>query len=153
MSSTLTPWPAQLWPHLETLHGQKTEVSCLQWAAIRRAGACIINHWVAQASPDHNWRLYHDLHQHFGDSLVPQLKLIRRGHSTAASPSRRVIKYSDIYGKIKYKKFSSTKKRKSNLKNGDSNMEQILTASQNFDILADMGVPSDIFEPGKSVLT
>ena len=152
VTDTLTPCPPQLWAHLESLSGQKTEVSCRQWAAIRRAGACIINHWVEQASPEHNWRLYQDLYTHFADSLVPQLSLIKRGHNTAANPSRRIIKYSDSYGRIKYKKFSSTKKRKTNLKNGESNgsnMEQILTASQNFDILADMGVPSDIFEPGE----
>ena len=157
VTDTLTPWPPQLWTHLETLSSQQTEVSCLQWAAIRRAGACIINHWIEGSGSDQNWSLYQDLYQNFSDSLVPQIKLIEPGHcSNIPPPSRKVIRYSDTFGRIKFRKFSSNSKRKASQVQsedpGGSNIEPILTASQNFDILADMGVPSDIFEPGNVLI-
>ena len=152
VTDTFTPWPAQLWSHLESLASQQTEVSCLLWAAIRRAGACIINHWVTQGDDkEHNWRLYEELYQHFSDSLVPQLKLMESGHCSGNHPpSRKITRYSDTFGRIRYRKLQSNKKRKIGglNKENTNNMEPILTASQNFDILADMGVPSDIFEPG-----
>ena len=153
LCDSLHPWPAQLWSLLDNVACVNTNVSVLQWAAVRSAAAGIFNFWLSDTS-DHctpNWSFYADMYQYFGDSLVPHLKPITKGH---IKPKKTPIKLPETYGRMRLRKIKSIcggkpkpDVRQAAAENSDrSDMEPILTASQNFEFLADMGVPSDIFD-------
>ena len=95
-----------------------------------------------------NWKFYGEVYQYFGDSLIPQLKYISRDFKVKKLP-----RTNETYGRMKLRKvqvLNSLRTKNDHRRGDDTNeIEPILTASQNFEFLADMGVPSDIFdEPG-----
>ena len=159
LGDSLHPWPPQLWSHVDTISRTNSEVGSLQWAAIRTAGAMIINHWIENSEHAQNscpnWTFYHELYKYFGESLVPHLKLISKCFD--GKSVRKTTKTSETPGRMRLRKrgiMSHNKTKYDPRKVGDasnrsSEAESVLTASQNFEFLADMGVPSDIFdEPG-----
>jgi len=155
LCDSLHPWPPQLWSHMDTISRTRTEVASLQWAAIRTAGARIINHWIVNSehaqNSNPNWTFYQDLYKYFGESLVPHLKLISKCFDSKAA--KKACKIPEIPGRIRLRKrgiISSNKVKPDPRKVGDTGnrpeAKSVLTASQNFEFLADMGVPSDIFD-------
>jgi len=152
LCESLTPWPRTLWDQLEHLSYQHQEgMVSLLWAAIRRAGATILNHWLEQdghCSPC--WQLYGDLYSYFGPSLLQEVRLFWPGYCT--STMARQGKLGDTHGRMRLRKLKVISRQKGELRPEEmgedrDKLQPMLTASQNFDYLADMGVPSDIFEP------
>jgi len=146
LCDSLYPWPGQLWSQLDAVTKAQTEVSSLLASAVRRAAASIINHWLEEdyeGSP--NWKFYGEVYQYFGDSLIPQLKYISRDFKVKKLP-----RTNETYGRMKLRKvqvLNSLRTKNDHRRGDDTNeIEPILTASQNFEFLADMGVPSDIFD-------
>jgi len=154
LCESLTPWPRVLWDQLERMSSKPQDgINCLLWAAIRKAGAIVINYWIKQNRDDVCWALYEELYSFFGPSIVPEVNLIAPGYCLdKAGNSARMSKISDSNGKMRLSKVKVISRNKTESRSDDigknrNNLEPILTASQNFDYLADMGVPSDIFEP------
>jgi len=152
LCESLSPWPHTLWDQLEHLSYQHHEgMISLLWAAIRRAGATILNHWLEQdghCTPC--WQLYGDLYSYFGPSLLQEVRLFWPGFCN--STMARQGKVGDTLGRMRLRKLKVINKQKGELRSEElgedrDKLEPMLTASQNFDYLADMGVPSDIFEP------
>jgi len=151
----LHPWPRQLWAQLDTLTNQQQEATMpMLWAAIRRVGATMLNYWMSQSdqySPA--WELYGDLYRYYGPSLVQEVRLLYPGYCLDRAVVRaRQSKLGDTLGRFRLSKLQVINRQKGEPRTEEmgedrDNLEPILTASQNFDYLADMGVPSDIFEP------
>ena len=155
LCDSLSPWPQHLCDQLDNLSTQKQEGMVPQlWAAIRRAGATLINYWLEQE--DHftpSWQLYGELYSYYGPSLVQEVKLLWPGFSLDRTlPVARQGKLGDTHGRMRLRKLKVIAKQKGEHRSEElgedrDNLEPMLTVSQNFDYLADMGVPSDIFEP------
>ena len=152
LSDSLHPWSPQIWSHLDTIQSSPlTTISCLQSGALMQAGAALINHWQLQTSPgDPDWKLYEMLYKYFGDSLVPHIK-----HKKNFDYKLKRLKHSEPPSKLRLRKVRIIERSKSKQgsRNNDDDDDSRLSASQNFDIFADLGVPSDIFdEPGETVI-
>jgi len=151
----LHPWPRQLSDQLDNLSIQLHEGTVpMVWAAIRKAGATMLNYWLSQPDQDsHAWELYGELYKYYGPSMVQEVKQIYPGFCMDRAVVRaRQVKLGDTLGRLKLRKLKVISRQKGeqrteNLGDDRDNLEPMLTASQNFDYLADMGVPSDIFEP------
>ena len=151
----LSPWPQHLWDQLDILNTQQQEgMVPLLWAAIRRAGATIVNHWLVEdghCSP--SWELYGQLYSYYGPSLVQEIRLLSPGFCLDRGVVvARQTKLGDTLGRMRLSKLQVISRQKGEARTEEvgedrDNIQPMLTASQNFDYLADMGVPSDIFEP------
>jgi len=154
LCETLHPWPAAMNQQLEQLASRpRSGSSAHLWAALRQAGAALLHHWLEgetgagtpHCTPD--WRLYSHLYSHFGPSLVQEVPRLANGR--AARPRPAPIPPARI--RIRKLQWLSGRGREERGGPGEDkerpSLEPALTASQNFDILADLGVPSDLFEP------
>ena len=83
-------------------------------------------------TPD--FAFYGYLYEAFGDSLLPELKKLNEGH-TVQKPNERP-------GPLRLKRVRGLRRRRDEREMRAS--QDVFTATQNFDFLADM--PSDIFE-------
>jgi len=155
LCDSLSPWPHHLATQLDTLSTQKHEnMVPLLWAAIRSAGATIINHWLEESGHcTPSWHLYGELYSYFGPTLTQEIALMAPGYcQDRGTPGPRQGKLGEVYGKMRLRKLQvmsmqKEEPRTEELGEDRDKLEPMLTASQNFDYLADMGVPSDIFEP------
>ena len=127
-----TPWPGHLCRELEGRHQEPL------WGALRRAGALRLNHMLEQTehcTPD--LRLYGDLYVIFGDSLLPEVRPL---DPQVCSGGVRPV---EVPGRLRLRKVRLLGRRQEP-RQAREPRDQLFTASQNFDFLADM--PSDIFE-------
>ena len=149
-----TPWPQRLWDQLDILSTEKQEgMVTLFWAAIRRAGATIVNHWLVEdGHHSTNWELYGQLYSYYGPSLVQEIRLLSPGFCLERGVVvARQTKLRDTPGRMRLSKLQVISRQKGEARTEElgedrDNIKPILTASLIFDYLADMGVPSDIFE-------
>jgi len=142
LCDSVHPWPAMIWSHLDTLTGAPlTNVSGLQVSAFREAGAALLNHWLVDTTSHCTpyWQLYGRLYDYFAHSLVPLIQPLWR-------PNLVKKTQESVLGRMRLVKVRVL--TQSRAREGDES----LTASQNFDFFADLGVPSDIFDEPVSSL-
>lgn len=142
LCESLSPWPQQLSDQLTSGH---TQQGSQLWGAVLRAGTAILNYWLSNpedCSP--SWELYGELYVIFGDSMLQELKFL---YSDQSHNSISHSKLSEQPGRLRLRKLQIMGQDRRHQIQGESSQPSLLTASQNFDYLADMGVPSDIFEP------
>lgn len=72
----LSPWPRHLWEQLDKQEG--VVMVPMLWAAVRKAGATILNYWLSQREQhsDAAWELYGELYRYYGPSRVQEVQLI-----------------------------------------------------------------------------
>jgi len=150
--------------------GPNLQVLNLVWGTVREAGLSILNHLkdedvpVTKNSGDSEDQsdlaidpkcVYQILYDHYGDSLVMDLKKLC--HHTPISKSKeqpgKMRLRRIVGGKTRFRSGSHHSKQGGNMISAPGStvgkiQSGIFTSNQNtFDYLADMGVPSDIFEP------
>lgn len=157
LCETLQPWPAQLWAHMHRLTESRDMSSCLALSALSRAGTSIINHWLNKSSSKEwdpriktpRWEFYGEIYELYGDYIIPQLNLISR--SIDSKNTKNQAKFTEPVGRLRLRKHRilSTSRNKVDGRTGQdssSRSNSVLSVSENFEFLADMGVPSDIFD-------
>ena len=157
LCETLQPWPAQLWAHMNNLAESRDKYSFLALSALSRAGTSIINYWLEKSRSKEwdprmktaTWGFYGEIYEFFGDYIIPQLNLISR--SFDSKNTKKQIKPTEPVGKLRIRKHRilSAMRNKADGRPGQDSSDRsnsVLSVSENFEFLADMGVPSDIFD-------
>ena len=157
LCETLQPWPAQLWAHMNSLTEPRDKSSCLALSALSRAGTSIINYWLDKTNSKDwdprkktpRWEFYGEMFEFYGDYIIPQLNLISRSFDNKII--KKQIRPTDPVGRLRIRKHRilSATRNKTDGRPGqasDDRTKSVLSVSENFEFLADMGVPSDIFD-------
>ena len=152
---TLHPWPTQLWAHMDILAESRDQSSILALSVLRRAGASIINHWLDRSRgwdpkiKTPSWEFYGAIYKFYGDSIIPLLKLMSKSFD---KNKKKLMKPTEPFGKLRIRKHRilSTSRSKADGRasghDSSNRSDSVLSVSENFEFLADMGVPSDIFD-------
>ena len=157
LCDTLQPWPSQLWAHMNRLTEAGDISSILALSALSRAGSSIINHWLDKSGNKDwdpkmktpSWEFYGKMYDMYGDYIIPQLNLLSR--SIDNKNTKKQVKPTEPVGRLRLRKHRilSTSRNKADGRTGQdssSRSNSVLSVTENFEFLADMGVPSDIFD-------
>ena len=114
------------------------------------AGSVLIDHWreTSQQSYTDVSNIYELLSQFFGDALVPYIrKENRRGHIKGLRDIGK-LRIRRIRGIIHPQATGARPEQGEFFRDSRRSQSDLFSSPDNFNFLADMGVPSDIFETG-----